>query len=91
MFDKPRPKPEQQAKRQRRELEASGGREPSKEELLDDFDKANEEGHVMNKITLGGRMKKWEPNDPIYALGVFRESEFEAAYPNLSSLLVDSP
>lgn len=48
--------------------------EPSHETLLENFEDANNKGHVMNKLTLGGRIVPWEDGDPIYLLGVFRGS-----------------
>lgn len=49
--------------------------EPSHETLLENFEDANNKGHVMNKLTLGGRIVPWEDGDPIYFLGVFKGSE----------------
>ncbi len=51
-----------------------GMEEPSREALLDDFEEANEKGHVMNKIVLGGRIVPWKDGDPIYMIGAFRGS-----------------
>lgn len=50
--------------------------EPSHEALLHNFEDANNKGHVMNKLTLGGRIVPWEDGDPIYLLGVFKGSEY---------------
>ena len=49
--------------------------ERSQEALLDDFEDANNKGHVMNKLTLGGQIVPWKDGDPIYMVGVFRGSE----------------
>ena len=49
--------------------------ELSHETLLENFEDANNKGHVMNKLTLGGRIVPWEDGDPIYFLGVFKGSE----------------
>ena len=56
--------------------QASTVEEPSHESLLANFDDANNKGHVMNKITLGGTIVPFKPgNDPNYYIGVFRERE----------------
>lgn len=49
--------------------------EPSLQALLDDFEDANNKGHVMNKLTLGGQIVPWKDGDPIYLIGAFRGSE----------------
>lgn len=49
--------------------------EPSHETLLGNFEDANNKGHVMNKLTLGGRIIPWEDGNAIYFLGVFKGSE----------------
>lgn len=49
--------------------------EPSLETLLENFEDANNKGHVMNKLTLDGRIIPWKDGDPIYYLGVFKGSE----------------
>jgi hypothetical protein len=49
--------------------------DPSHEVLLHNFEDANNKGHVMNKLTLGGRIVPWEDGDPIYMLGVFKRSK----------------
>ena len=36
------------------------------------FEKAMQRGEVMDKITLGGRIRPWKDGDPIYALGAFK-------------------
>jgi hypothetical protein len=56
--------------------QASTAGEPSHESLLANFDDANNKGHVMNKITLGGQIVPFKPgNDPNYYIGVFKGSE----------------
>ena len=40
--------------------------------LLQDFEDANNKGHVMNKITLGGQIAPPQSGDPVYFIGVFR-------------------
>lgn len=55
--------------------------EPTHESLLANFEDANNKGHVMNKITLGGQIIPFKPgNDPNYYIGVFKgsESSFES-------------
>ncbi len=50
--------------------------EPTHEFLLENFDDANNKGHVMNKITLGGQVVPFKPgNDPNYHIGIFEGSE----------------
>lgn len=49
--------------------------EPSIEALLENFEDANNKGHVMNKLTLGGRIVPWADGYPIYYIGVFKGSE----------------
>jgi len=49
---------------------------PSTEKLLEHFDDANNKGHVMNKITLGGMIVPFKDGDPIYMTATFREGEF---------------
>ena len=48
---------------------------PSKEKLLDNFEDANNKGHVMNKITLGGRVVPFQDGDPIYMYATFKGGE----------------
>ena len=47
----------------------------SQDMLLDNFEEANQKGHIMNKIILGGQIVPWKDGDPIYMIGVFRGSE----------------
>ena len=55
----------------------STAEEPTHEALLANFDDANNKGHVMNKITLGGQVVPFKPgNDPNYYIGVFKGGEY---------------
>lgn len=45
---------------------------PPLEKLLEDIDDSNNKGHVMNKITLGGRIVPFKDGDPIYMTATFR-------------------
>ena len=49
--------------------------EVSEEKLLENFEDSNNKGHVLNKITLGGRIAKPENGKPNYFIGVFKGSE----------------
>jgi DNA-directed RNA polymerase-3 subunit RPC5 len=49
--------------------------ETSEEKLLENFDDSNNNGHVLNKITLGGRIAKPENGKPNYFIGVFKGSK----------------
>lgn len=53
----------------RRDLPPDG---PPLEKLLEKFDDSNNKGHVMNKITLGGRIVPFKDGDPIYMTATFR-------------------
>ena len=56
--------------------QASTAEEPDHESLLVNFDDANDKGHVMNKITLGGTIVPFKPgNDPNYYIGVFKSGK----------------
>ena len=46
---------------------------PSHEKLLENFDDANNKGHVMNKLTLGGQIYPFKNGDPIYMAATFKE------------------
>ena len=46
---------------------------PSHEKLLENFNDANNKGHVMNKITLGGQIYPFKNGDPIYMAATFKE------------------
>ena len=48
---------------------------PSFEKMLKAFDDANEEGYIMNKITLGGRIEPFKDGDPIYMLATFDDGK----------------
>lgn len=60
------------SKGERRALPSEG---PSHEKLLENFDDANNKGHVMNKITLGGQIYPFKNGDPIYMAATFNEGE----------------
>ena len=49
---------------------------PSMERLLKDPADSNNKGHVMNKITLAGRIFPFDDTQPRYMLGVFRDGEY---------------
>lgn len=57
----------------KREDDPAALEEPSREKLLGDFDDANDEGYVMNRITLGGRIEPFKEGDPLYMLATFDE------------------
>ena len=48
---------------------------PSPEKLLENFEDANNKGHVMNKITLGGQIHPFKNGDPIYMTATFKEGK----------------
>ncbi len=48
---------------------------PTREKLLENFDDSNNKGHVMNKITLGGRIVPFQDGDPILMVATFQDSE----------------
>ena len=52
---------------------------PSHEKLLENFSDANNKGHVMNKITLGGHIHPFKNGDPIYVAATFKEGEYITA------------
>jgi DNA-directed RNA polymerase III subunit RPC5 len=43
--------------------------------MLENFDDANQKGHVLNKQTLGGQVLKHEAGQPMYMVGAFRGSK----------------
>ncbi|SLM39461.1 DNA-directed RNA polymerase III subunit Rpc5 [Lasallia pustulata] len=53
----------------------SGNDEFSVETLLENFEDANNKGHVMNKITLGGQIIPFKEGEPLYFIGAFRGDE----------------
>ena len=53
---------------------------PSMEKMLENFDDANNKGHVMNKITLGGKIEPFKEGDPIYMVATFKDGTCCAAY-----------
>ena len=46
---------------------------PTVEELLADYDNAIKNGHVMNKMTLGGKIIPWAPENPNFFVGYFEK------------------
>ena len=48
---------------------------PSHDKLLENFEDANNKGHVMNKITLGGQIYPFKNGDPIYMAATFQEGK----------------
>lgn len=48
---------------------------PSHDKLLENFEDANNKGHVMNKITLGGQIYPFKNGDPIYMAATFKEGK----------------
>ena len=44
---------------------------PPREGLLEKFGEANDGGHVMNRITLGGRIIPFRDGDPMYMIATF--------------------
>ncbi|KAF1982224.1 hypothetical protein K402DRAFT_363436 [Aulographum hederae CBS 113979] len=44
-------------------------------DALRNFDQALEEGKVLNHMTIGGNIKKHQPMEPNYMVGVFRENQ----------------
>ena len=49
---------------------------PLYERLLDNFEDSNNKGHVMNKITLGGRVVPFKDGEPIYMLATFKGGKY---------------
>lgn len=47
---------------------------PTVDELLADYDNAVKNGHVMNKMTLGGKIIPWTPDNPNFFVGHFEKS-----------------
>ena len=56
---------------------------PSKEKLLENFDDANNKGHVMNKITLGGRIVPFKDGSPIYMYVTFKGGKQYSCSPKI--------
>ena len=56
---------------------------PSKEKLLESFDDANNKGHVMNKITLGGRIIPFHDGSPIYMHVTFKGGKQNSCFPEI--------
>lgn len=53
----------------------SGNDEYAVDALLENFEDANNKGHVMNKITLAGQIVPFKVGDPLYFIGAFRGGE----------------
>ena len=51
---------------------------PPKAKLLQNFDDANNKGHVMNKMTLGGEIIPFSENGPMYMSAAFNGGELHA-------------
>ena len=49
----------------------------SRMELLENFDASLDQGFVMDRLTLGGRIIPFEDGDPIYMIATFAGSEFK--------------
>ena len=60
--------------------EASKLAGPSKETLLANIDDANNKGHVMNKITLAGRIFPADPTQPRNMFGTFKNGKSIVAH-----------
>lgn len=52
---------------------------PSQEKLLGNFEDADNKGHVMNKITLGGLIVPFKDGDPIYMTATFKGGELNVS------------
>ncbi|KAL9597139.1 MAG: hypothetical protein Q9219_005361 [cf. Caloplaca sp. 3 TL-2023] len=59
-------------KRPRESMDDITAGEPSLETLLSNIDDANNKGHVMNKITLGGRIHPFDSNQPRTMAATFK-------------------
>ena len=60
---------------------ASGGKttsgvEPTFKELLDDWEQAVNDGHVLTKITLGGHINVWNETSPNLYVGHFQDGMY---------------
>ena len=51
-------------------------KDPTIEALLQDYEKAVKNGHVMNKMTLGGHINVWDETCPNMFVGAFRGREY---------------
>lgn len=58
---------------------------PSKETLLANIDDANNKGHVMNKITLAGRIFPPDNTAPRYLFGTFKDGKHATELNSLST------
>lgn len=66
------PAPTKKSKESKESKEDTSTNEPSMETLLSNIDDANNKGHIMNKITLGGRIQPHDPNQPRLMAGTFK-------------------
>ncbi len=57
--------------------------EPSRNHMPEEFDNANDEGYVMNKMTLGGRIEPFKEGDPVYMLATFNDGDYYVWYRRL--------
>ena len=55
---------------------------PSVDKLLDNFDDANNKGHVMSKITLGGQIYPYRDGQPILMVATFQGSKSQHPSPH---------
>lgn len=68
--------PAKKSKESKDSKEDTTVKEPSLETLLSNIDDANNKGHVMNKITLGGRIQPFDPTKPRLMAGTFKASKY---------------
>lgn len=61
---------------------------PSQEKLLKNFEDADNKGHVMNKITLGGLIVPFKDGDPIYMIATFKGGKSNLSSHSNSSLTI---
>ena len=69
------PEPAKRSKKPKDSTDDNTLHEPTMETLLSNIDDANNKGHVMNKITLGGRIQPFDPNKPRVMIGTFRKGQ----------------
>ena len=58
-----------------RENVVTAGKEPSEEELLNDFEEATANGFILNKMTYGGRIVPPQFGQPVMCTAVFRDGK----------------
>ncbi|KAL9005147.1 MAG: hypothetical protein Q9188_002061 [Gyalolechia gomerana] len=80
------PAPTKKSKESKESKEDTSANEPSMETLLSNIDDANNKGHIMNKITLGGRIQPHDPNQPRLMAGTFKGVELTANFQHLDAL-----